>query len=191
MKILIVNQHIHDISGGSEKQCHIIAQELANLGNDVTYAVCRPRLKNYKLPYDTVKLDTPFIISFIKALNKIKPDLIYWRYNKKKLLICVLVAKLKLVKFIFAVSHINDLKLVAAKPAYTKNLSLSRRIVKFLKLIREQLLSVINFNAIWLIDALILQHSGQVRNFYSKPYKIIYNSYTEVQSRPNVFEKIA
>ena len=95
MKILIVNQHVNDVIGGSEAQCGLIAKGLTKLGHSVVYGICKPKHKNYNVPYSTVKLDTPLILLFIKALNQIKPDIIYCRHNKHKLQSCVLVAKIK------------------------------------------------------------------------------------------------
>ncbi len=48
MKIVIVNQHIQDVIGGSEIQCDLIAANLTSLGHQVTYAGANQQPKQYQ-----------------------------------------------------------------------------------------------------------------------------------------------
>ena len=189
MKILIVNQHISNVMGGSERQCHIIAQELNKLGHSVTYAICKPKQELQDMPYNVINLDAPFVRSFSRILDEIRPDVVYWRYNKKNFLGCALASKLKKVKFFFSVSHVHDVTVFSAKPFYNKDLSLLRRSLKAIKYVKDQISSAINFCGFWFIDAVVLQHSGQIRDRISKPYKIIYNSYVETPEITNRISK--
>src|SRR5690606_5173062 len=93
MRILIVNRHIDHIAGGSETQCHEIAAALAARGHAVTYAVCLPGGAQRDLPYTALPLRGAFHPAFRRALDEVRPDVVYWRFNKRHLLGSVLAAR--------------------------------------------------------------------------------------------------
>ncbi len=179
-KLLIVNQHVTDAGGGSEWQCHIIANTLLSNKYEVTYAVCAP-LKNqatdYSVEYPVLLIKPPFASSFNKILKTSKPDVIYWRYNKKKLLIAVILSKLRGSKFVFAVSHINDVTVFSAKPYAVSQQSNTKILEKSIKRKIKQCISGVNTLAFLLIDGLLLQHRGQALKYFFGPTQVIYNSY--------------
>lgn len=108
MKILIVNQHISDVLGGSEIQCNNLAFGLQQKGHSVVYAATgRNRKESYKCEYPVYPLDV-FNKKEVKVfLLKHKPDVIYWRYNKHGLMRFYKIVPNR-IGFIFAASHIND-----------------------------------------------------------------------------------
>lgn len=108
MKVLIVNQHVEDAIGGSEIQCDLIAQYLTRFGYNVIYGAVRARRQYYDVNYHVVPLTNPVWKSLAELVRKIRPDVIYWRYNKHHLLSATLVARWLRVPLVFAVSHIND-----------------------------------------------------------------------------------
>lgn len=109
MKVLIVNRHREDSLGGSELQCDFIASELTGRGYRVQYLAMMGSDKNYNTIYEVIPCssDTDSIIENIK---KSQPDVIYWRYNKRHFYPVARYARKKKIKFIFAASHIIDLK---------------------------------------------------------------------------------
>lgn len=108
MRVLIVNQHVQDVIGGSEIQCDIIASELERHSDQIVYAVCKPRRKSYSTPYRCVALDAPFWLSFWKAVRELRPTVVYWRFNKPALFVSALTARALGAKFVFAVSAFSD-----------------------------------------------------------------------------------
>lgn len=184
-KVLIVNQHTKDVRGGSEWQCHIIANTLLSFGHQVTYAICHPLKSNeadYQEKYTLFLIKQPFGVYFAKVLKETNPDFVYWRYNKKYLLLSVSLAKYYGVRFVFAVSHIHDVIVFSAKPFSKQQLSVPQILIKLSKKIVKQLLSGINAIAFLFIDGVVLQHKGQAIRSFKTPYRIIYNSYIS----PNV-----
>ena len=100
MRVLIVNHHVLDLQGGSETQCHEIASRLVKLGHTVTYGVCRPGRQTYDVSYPTYPLRGSLPTAFKAALTELKPDIVYWRRNKRYLLRCMLAAHRRGVKFV-------------------------------------------------------------------------------------------
>ena len=111
MKVLIVNIHKNESSGGSEIQCHLIAAELKRLGHDIVY-LCPTNNKNLcgidSLTY-RVRPIKESVFSFIAAIKDEKPDVIYWRSYKRLFYPVLLAIKSKDIPVVFAVSHIHDL----------------------------------------------------------------------------------
>jgi glycosyltransferase involved in cell wall biosynthesis len=173
MKIIIINQHISDYLGGSELQCDIVARGLSKKGHDVIYGAVNGKKDNYSGYYYNI---VPLLIKKRKELanllEKEKPDVIYWRYNKNYLLRVVKESRKRKIPFVFAVSHINDTKLFAHKEAnYTG-------IKKIISITKQILFSVWNFRAFNFIDAVIFQLSNQKRKSIVKKKRsiVIWNS---------------
>ncbi len=109
MNILILNQHIQDVVGGSEAQCDLIAKYLTQFGHHVLYFAINGQ-------------QSPIILRILwnhgpltwrelrRMVSTHQPDIVYWRFNKRRLLPSVLLLKLLGKKVVFAISHINDVK---------------------------------------------------------------------------------
>jgi glycosyltransferase involved in cell wall biosynthesis len=108
MKIVIINQHHTDVLGGSEIQCHIIASQLVRYGHEIVYLAAAAKQTTYAAPYPVIALRSFSLFNLYSVLRDIAPDVIYWRHNKKGLLICASVAKLLGIKFVYAMSHVSD-----------------------------------------------------------------------------------
>ncbi|CAM2980747.1 glycosyltransferase family 4 protein [Pseudoalteromonas distincta] len=111
MKIVIVNLHKDDSSGGSEIQCGIIADELSDKGHNVVYIAPREHSsfnpsRSYK--YQLINTESNSI-SLAREIIKTKPDVVYWRSYKKHILLPVFLLWLKKIPVVFAVSHLHDL----------------------------------------------------------------------------------
>lgn len=176
MRILIVNRHIDHIAGGSETQCHEIATALAARGHDVVYAVCRPEGGQHAHPYAIHPLRGRFGTAFERALAEVRPQIVYWRFNKRHLLRSVLGARRAGAKFVFAVSHVNDVRPFAAKPFHAAQLGALRRGVRALGRARIAASGAVNHLALRLVDGIVYQHAGQVPAGANGRHVVIHNS---------------
>jgi glycosyltransferase involved in cell wall biosynthesis len=183
MRILIVNHHMLDVPGGSETQCHEIATRLLKRGHSVTYAVCRPGRQSYDVPYATYPLRGSLPAAFKAALTELKPDVVYWRRNKRYLLRCVRAARRRGVKFVYAVSSISDVELFTRRHV-DENASLLRRAGRALVRVVEATKDPANYYALSLVDGVVFQHSGQIPRRFRGRHEIIYNSYPQRDVAP-------
>jgi len=115
MKIILINAHYTHILGGSEIQCHQIAQGLTELGIDLTYLAVGGYDDAADLPYKLLQVEKNST-SIIKVCKELQPDLIYWRFNKNLLASVVGQIKSLNTRLVFSVSHIHDLEPFAYKP---------------------------------------------------------------------------
>lgn|GEM_PF-704858 len=176
VRILIVNRHIDQTAGGSETQCHEIATALAERGHEVVYAACGEGAVRSEHPYAIRPMHGRFHSAFRDALRDVRPDVVYWRFNKRHLLRSVLDARRAGARFVFAVSHINDLRPVAAKPFYGARLSAARRAARALGRARIAALGAVNHLALRLVDGIVYQHAGQIRADAKRRHVVIHNS---------------
>ncbi|MEX2584911.1 MAG: glycosyltransferase family 4 protein [Balneolaceae bacterium] len=111
MKIVIVNKHLEDKTGGSELQCDVIARELSRRGHEVFYLAMKSSgVDDGALPYRVVPLtgDEPDVIA--DAIQYLAPDLVYWRYNTYGLKRTLRQLRKAGIPVIFSVSDRNDLR---------------------------------------------------------------------------------
>lgn len=177
MHILIVNRHVLDIPGGSETQCHEIATRLLALGHKVTYAICHPARETYDVHYPTYPLRGSLPSALAAGLTELTPDVVYWRRNKRYLLRCVLAARFRGIKFVFAVSAIQDLRAFTRRRYSGERVSLIRRALRMLAMLGDAAKDRANYLAVSLADGIVFQHAGQLPRDIRGSYEIIYNSY--------------
>lgn len=111
LKIVIVNRHVTRTTGGSEIQCDIIGEGLQNNGHSVTYVAPIKanessddvNTANYNLKF--TKLNASAISA---AITNERPDVVYWRYNKRKFYHVAKRLRAERIPIVFAISHIND-----------------------------------------------------------------------------------
>jgi glycosyltransferase involved in cell wall biosynthesis len=115
VRLVIINAHYTHILGGSEIQCHQIAQGLTALGIDITYLAVGGHDISKHFEYQVLSVDKD-AESIIQACNEIIPDIIYWRFNKNFLPIVLNAIQHHNIPLIFSVSHIHDLEPFAYKP---------------------------------------------------------------------------
>lgn len=185
MRILIVNQHVTDVVGGSETQCHRIASQLTAMGHDVIYGVSHPRKRVYDVPYSVRLITQPFVKTFREALREVQPDVVYWRFNKKYLLRSVLEARRAGVKFVFAISHINDMRAFVAKPFHAGQEPLLKILQRSSRFAADVAFSAINSLAINWADGIVFQHTGQIPRKFGQQHVVIYNSAPRIDSYPS------
>jgi glycosyltransferase involved in cell wall biosynthesis len=181
MKVLIINQHISDVLGGSEMQCDLIARGLAARGHKVVYvAVGKKRKDHYSndLPYNVEPIAIEKKGELLTFLNKLKPDVVYWRYNKNVLLRSTLQIRKANIPLVFAVSHVNDVNKFVSLPRFD-NTGL-QSVVKFLaKTVVYQLKSIVNYQAFQYVDAITLLNSQYAGKLPVQHQKVIWNSVTD------------
>jgi len=103
MKIIIINQHPEDVLGGSEIQCDLIAEYMSKLGNEVLYLAINGQKQEYNVEYNI----KPFKFSYLslyKIIKQQQPDVVYWRYDKKKLLVSTIILNALECPIVFGVS---------------------------------------------------------------------------------------
>ncbi|MEX2347522.1 MAG: glycosyltransferase family 4 protein [Balneolaceae bacterium] len=111
MKILIINEHIEDKLGGSEIQCDLIARQLVKIGHEVYYLAMRGKRKDYQSTlYKIIPVSEVNTKEFYEVIDSIKPDVIFWRYYKRKLYQVTKKLKKTGYPLIFSVSHEVDVR---------------------------------------------------------------------------------
>jgi glycosyltransferase involved in cell wall biosynthesis len=125
MKIILINAHYTHTLGGSEIQCHQIAQGLSEMGVDITYLAIGGYDETAVLPYKLINIQKS-ANSIIDACKQLVPDVVYWRFNKNLFASVVKGIESLNVHFVFSVSHIHDLEPFAYKPI--PNLSVLARV---------------------------------------------------------------
>jgi glycosyltransferase involved in cell wall biosynthesis len=164
MKILIINQHPQDVVGGSEIQCDLIGTWLSRFGHQVGYFAVKAKSENYKnYEYKVIPQTLHFLKDLKRVLSQEKPQLVYWRYNKKHLLASVLLCKFYGCKVVFSISTYSDTQawiwggihpfenLLNNLKGFT---SFTARI-RSLKLLWDPLKSFLNYLGFYMVDGVV------------------------------------
>jgi glycosyltransferase involved in cell wall biosynthesis len=168
MKIVIVNQHHTDALGGSEIQCDIIATYLSRFGHEIVYLAVAAKQVSYAAAYRVIPLRSFSFFCLLRTLREINPDVIYWRYNKKGLLVFAFIARLLRIRFIYAMSHVSDSKAWVRSGNHPferflyaiRTANNARTWLRSIPLLRDPAISVANYLAIPLfVDAVVYQVS--------------------------------
>jgi len=186
MKILIVNQHPDDVIGGSEIQCDIIANQLTQLGHEVVYFAVNGQQCCYETSYRVIPGTLPGS-DLRQALREYAPDVVYWRFNKRKFLPAALMIKRMGVKLVFAISHINDVIKWSHKVRFDA-VSLKGKIIQRYCAFRSSLASRINHLGFFWVDGVIAQLRQQTGFLPVRKETIIPNS-VDARSTPFTWEK--
>jgi len=110
VKLLIINRHLEEKTGGSELQCDIIARHLQQMGHEVTYLALRSGRERWTAPYRVVPLAGDEPESIARAAVELAPELIYWRYNTRGLDSALDGIQPAGIPVLFSVSNRNDLR---------------------------------------------------------------------------------
>ncbi|MBD3896215.1 glycosyltransferase family 4 protein [Halomonas sp. ML-15] len=120
MKIVIVNQHVSDVIGGSEIQCDLISRELLSRGHEVVYVAptkSEPQQVVGEYPYSLCSVNYDAKSISLEVLSH-QPDIVYWRLNKHGFRHFAKKMYDHAIPLVFAVSHVNDVTPWSAKPAF-------------------------------------------------------------------------
>lgn len=110
MRIIIINEHVNDKLGGSEIQCDLIARKLVDFGHEVIYLAVKGVNRLYNTPYKVLGVSLEQQDEFDQVVSGTRPDVVYWRYNKKWFAESMKVAARHQVPVIFSVSHKYDIQ---------------------------------------------------------------------------------
>src|SRR5690625_253660 len=173
MRIVVVNQHVEDVIGGSEIQCDLIARYLTQFGHDVMYAAMSPRKQSYDASYPVVPLEKPSWRSLLTVIREFRPDIIYWRYNKHQFLASAIVARMYRVTIVFGVSHIRDTKMFHLdNTSHRGRGRLRPQFIRFYK----ALIGAINYLGFYLVNAVTLLNADLFGKVPVKHQVVIRNS---------------
>lgn len=174
MKILIVNQHFLDVVGGSEIQCHLLAGYLARAGHDTTYLAVDGKQIHYDVPY-TVVPGRLCWEDIRRIVHQCAPDVVYWRFNKRKFLPSVLMFKLLRKRVVFAISHINDVLKWSHKVRFDAS-DWRGKCRQYYESLRPSLSSRVNHLGYYWVDGVIAQLNQQNGYLSKKKTEVIPNS---------------
>lgn len=110
MRVAVVNQHPQHALGGSEVQCDLIARGLGARGHDVVYLAVRPDDRAddpVGLPYP-VRGVSQRPDAILAALGAIRPDVVYWRFNRRGLREVARGLRVAGVPLVVALAHVDD-----------------------------------------------------------------------------------
>ncbi len=129
MRIAVVNQHLYDVVGGSELQCHLLAAGLVERGHDVVYAAVAASAEPLGtdavagLPYVTVAVPrNPDALA--RAVLDLTPDVVYWRFNRHGLREVARALARAGIPLVFAIAHVNDVRPWPSWPAPARGASI-------------------------------------------------------------------
>ena len=179
MRVLIINQHFSDVTGGSEYQCHILAEGLYRKNVKVLYAAAGPfRKEKYHENYQVVPVDLSEEKPTKELIYSFKPDCIYWRFNKHHLSRVRTIAIDLNIPFIFAGSHINDFRRYAYKPSVWKGW---RALKRYIRSCYTQISYSSKQFPYVLSSDIITSNNGELIEGINHPYKrTIYNGQAPV-----------
>lgn len=150
--LLIVNQHYSIAQGGSELQCEYLAEELKGASDFLYVAI--GGVGSSEPGYNYIEVFG--ILDIVRVLAK-KDLKIYWRHNKKFLLISVIISKFYGNRFVFASSSLGDFKPLG-KLYYTQFTFRSA-----LRQIRLSLSSILNYLGLYFVDHVIVLNKKYMR----------------------------
>jgi glycosyltransferase involved in cell wall biosynthesis len=118
VRVAVVNQHLRDVVGGSELQCDLVARGLRARGHDVHYVAPVPAAAPHgsapvvmsadtDLPYALHRV-TPAPEDIVAACTASRPDVVYWRFNRRGLTAVTRGLRAHGVPLVFATAHIDD-----------------------------------------------------------------------------------
>jgi glycosyltransferase involved in cell wall biosynthesis len=166
LKVALVNHHRSDFLGGSEIQCDLIASGLTRFGHEVVYLAVNGRDSGDDTPYRTTPVESFGLLKMWRILREIRPDVVYWRHNKKGLFVSALAAKLLGIKFAYSMSHVCDSRIwenSGTRPFETfrgalRNAKSPKGVLKSLPALTEPLYSAVNYLAIpFFVDGVVCQ----------------------------------
>ncbi len=152
MRLLIANRHMDDVLGGSEIQCNLIATNFIGFQDQVIYLALEAK-KEIRKEYQVIGMPVFTKKLFENVIIETKPDVIYWRYNRKHLKAAVTVAKKYNIRFIYSLSHINDVTRWTWN--WEKNNSIPSSIMNCLSSFKQACEGAWNYSAIQNVDGVV------------------------------------
>jgi glycosyltransferase involved in cell wall biosynthesis len=180
MKIAIVNKHPFDVVGGSEIQCDLIAGELHRRGHEIMYLAVDGKRRSYEVSYRVRPIAGPGLVALWREFRKFRPDVVYWRHNKKGLCAAVVAARALGAALVYSMSHVTDSQkwafsgsVIASKSAPGFGYGLIRASKKLLFGLRSRL----NYSAmVWGASGVVTNNAEFLKNIPVRHKIAIHNS---------------
>lgn len=182
MKILLINQHLYDVTGGSEVQCDLIARMLTQRGHQVVYLAVHGKQAAYQCSYP-VEAGSPDWKTLRRLVADYAPDVVYWRYNKREFLPAVFLLKRLGLKVVFAISHLNDTVKWSHKFRFERG-TWQEKLKTCRHWLRPALASRVNHVGFFFVDGAIAQLKGQSGRLPVKQEIIVPNSIENTAVKP-------
>lgn len=162
--------------GGSEIQSDLIAKGLTNLGHDVTYAaVTKSKLyEGIQVPYTLVPLAVTHEASLVGILKHWKPDVVYWRYNKRYFYRSAKIIRKNKIPLVFAISHIDDVTRFASRPRFSKGIL--GKCKNILSRLMQSTVSCWNYMGFRYVDGVTSLNKDYLKNIHVNHKKSINNA---------------
>ena len=178
MTILIINYHPEDMVGGSEIQCDLIAKALTRRGHRVVYMAVDGRQAAYHSPYHVEP--SPISFAALRTIMRLhRPDIVFWRFSKRKFFFSAVVFRLLKAKVVFSVCNMYDVIKWGHKLPAPGSLTFKQRLRHSLTIFRELMYSRYNYCGFYFVDGVIAQSQQQTRKTPVKHERVIYNSATD------------
>lgn len=174
MNVLIINQHPQDVVGGSEIQCDLLAKHLHIAGHQVLYFAVQGRRSHYDVPYP-VKSGKLKHIELKQTLLHFRPDIVYWRFNRRKFLPSILAFKRLNTKAVFAISSGSDV-LKWSYRGTTRLRSSFKKLSHGSAMLRHLLTMRLHYFGYYLVDGVIAQTEAQTGHLPVRREVVIPNS---------------
>ncbi len=156
MKIAIVNAHVSRRIGGSEMQCHLIAQELQRRGHDVHYVAVGGAKPAPDIPYQVHPVEAAGN-RIAAACIAIRPDVLYWRFNKRNFYSAAKAIARANIPIVFAISHVADTHKWASKRVFP-----GANWRDLYRILRDSLLSRWNYRGYRFVSGVVANNSDHL-----------------------------
>jgi len=176
MKIVIVNAHVSRRIGGSEMQCHLIAQELRRRGHDIYYVAVGGAEPAPGTSYRIHPVE-PSATSIASACIAIKPDVVYWRFNKRNFFLAAKALARAGIPIAFAISHVADTQKWSSKREFRG--SSWREIYRML---RDKVLSRWNYRGFRFVSGIVANNSEHLNLIRLQPQLHIPNVVSDLHN---------
>lgn len=171
MRIAIINRHHSTTIGGSELQADLIGREFLRQGHHVTYLAVGGKDARDQSPYEVIDIDL-WPPNLVRVLERVKPDIIYWRHNKNHLLRTALTARWLGIPLIFSCAHDTDVHHFSSTIAEDSPIAFRRT-----KTTAQRAINALNYQGFQLVSGAVAQTEYQLQRLPVEEKVLIRNSY--------------
>lgn len=156
MRIAIVNAHVSRTIGGSEMQCHLIAQELQHRGHDVHYVAVGGAQPAPDTSYHLHPVNASAAPIAATCIT-IRPDVVYWRFNKRTFYLAAKAIARANIPIVFAISHVADTHKWASKREFRGS-----NWRDLYRMLRDRVLSRWNYRGYRFVSGIVANNSDHL-----------------------------
>jgi glycosyltransferase involved in cell wall biosynthesis len=178
MKLVIVNAHVSQKIGGSEMQCHLIAQELHRRGHDVHFVAVGGAQSAPDISYH-VQSVAASAKQIAAACIAIRPDVVYWRFNKRNFYTAAKLIARANIPIVFAISHVADTQRWASK-----RVSSGSDWRDLYRILRDRILSRWNYQGFRFVAGIVANNADHLNLIPLDPQLHVPNIVGELPENP-------